>query len=454
MKTYLISALIGLLTFSSTIAQTINQLGPSVASSVSDQTGIEVLSDNQGIPYISYITNDQLLVRKLVNGSWQNTSSSFVDNNVRDFDICHNQTTNELVIAYTKGDGLYVRKYDGSAWTAAFYDSAVVNAYASTTVLTLNEQGNVAYILNNHNDQGTGTTAYLTFDFNTLTFGNFTVDNYYTPQMTLVSCDLQCDQETGNLYMAAYANMNIGLKRYDGTSWNFVTSSFPYTYAHRLKHGLTNTSPAIIISAQVLNSTAGFHYRLMSYNATTNASSTLEPIQTISTTGAADLTDVAISPVNNYAAFAINESNNPTATSLLKYYDGNDTYEISHSLGQNYIQDCYFDIDGNLLLATIQSGLLKVFMVDAFTTSVNTVEDDLNFTVYPNPSDDFVRISGKNMIGSRISISSLSGQVLLEVDVESIEDQIININQLSGGVYIVKCNYPNGRKVEKRLLKN
>ncbi len=73
-----------------------------------------------------------------------------------------------------------------------------------------------------------------------------------------------------------------------------------------------------------------------------------------------------------------------------------------------------------------------------------------NITLYPNPANDIVYISGA--AGSVVYITDMSGKVLKSQKI-SFDNQPIDLSGLSKGVYLIRTDQSNGSLVKKIILK-
>ncbi len=94
----------------------------------------------------------------------------------------------------------------------------------------------------------------------------------------------------------------------------------------------------------------------------------------------------------------------------------------------------------------LHPGEFKIYGNQASTTLSNTVIDDINLILSPNPSVDFITI---NKDADLIEIYDVAGKKLLSFN-NIIENQQLDINQLQTGYYIVKVY--NNESVESRKL--
>ena len=97
---------------------------------------------------------------------------------------------------------------------------------------------------------------------------------------------------------------------------------------------------------------------------------------------------------------------------------------------------------------TLQPGEFKIYGNQASTTLSNTVLDNINLILSPNPSLDFITI---NKDADLIEIYDVTGKKLLSFN-NVIENQQLDINQLQTGYYIVKV-YDNEYVESRNLIK-
>ena len=86
------------------------------------------------------------------------------------------------------------------------------------------------------------------------------------------------------------------------------------------------------------------------------------------------------------------------------------------------------------------------------TSSVDFINSNLNWKIYPNPASDQVNIeSGKPL--KKIRICSLAGNFVFEKDFQNINQTNISTKVLKRGVYIVQIIHDNGTETQKIILK-
>ena len=97
---------------------------------------------------------------------------------------------------------------------------------------------------------------------------------------------------------------------------------------------------------------------------------------------------------------------------------------------------------------TLQPGEFKIYGNQASTTLSNTIFDETDLILSPNPSVDYVAI---NKDAELIEIYDITGKKLLSFN-NVIRNQQLDINQLQTGYYIVKV-YDNEYVESRNLIK-
>jgi photosystem II stability/assembly factor-like uncharacterized protein len=99
--------------------------------------------------------------------------------------------------------------------------------------------------------------------------------------------------------------------------------------------------------------------------------------------------------------------------------------------------------NGDLYRGSIMG--VEKYSKSAITTLKQTMVDDANFIVYPNPANQ--KIIVENAAGSDIEIYNLTGQLMLKTVAFSEKRTIIDVSNLNSGIYIIK----SGKK-SKRII--
>jgi len=101
---------------------------------------------------------------------------------------------------------------------------------------------------------------------------------------------------------------------------------------------------------------------------------------------------------------------------------------------------------GGERVATKKNGVAKVF--DLKIASNNTFTDE-NFTIYPNPATDIFNISlSDNIILEKVTIYNNLGHLI-----KTSNDKVINVDNLSSGIYFVEVSTNQGKAVKKIIVK-
>jgi hypothetical protein len=96
---------------------------------------------------------------------------------------------------------------------------------------------------------------------------------------------------------------------------------------------------------------------------------------------------------------------------------------------------------------------LKFSATDTLLGVENNSLESSTFSVYPNPSKDFVYISNaENASLKSVEISNLNGRVVKNVELNNVSEAEINISDLSTGIYLIKMVSDKGI-ITKKLVK-
>ena len=128
----------------------------------------------------------------------------------------------------------------------------------------------------------------------------------------------------------------------------------------------------------------------------------------------------------------INATGNTTAVSNYSYTDANITDLNVHEI---YYRLQMFDKDGHFTYSEVV--IVNLSVISAFN-------------VYPNPAKGFVYISGKNI--NTVRITDINGKILILKSNIINDNSVININNISKGIYIIKVQFKNGNETSEKLL--
>ncbi|WP_299669108.1 leucine-rich repeat protein [uncultured Polaribacter sp.] len=83
--------------------------------------------------------------------------------------------------------------------------------------------------------------------------------------------------------------------------------------------------------------------------------------------------------------------------------------------------------------------------------AIKSVDHDLNWGMYPNPTEGIVSIINKKSVDTAVTVYDINGRILLEESITNSNSEI-NISDLASGMYIFKVKTDNG-EIVKRILK-
>ena len=107
------------------------------------------------------------------------------------------------------------------------------------------------------------------------------------------------------------------------------------------------------------------------------------------------------------------------------------------------------------VVAVYEGGMTSVGtikLIDDNWDDIEEIESTVSCTIYPNPANDFVKISANSIQLSSVRVYSYLGMLVEEIEADSKEVEI-NISEYKSGVYFVEVHTDNGI-VTKKLVKN
>ncbi|WP_130736276.1 T9SS type A sorting domain-containing protein [Flavobacterium sp. J27] len=94
------------------------------------------------------------------------------------------------------------------------------------------------------------------------------------------------------------------------------------------------------------------------------------------------------------------------------------------------------------------TAIIDEIRISTATLSFETIENDRNLSIYPNPSSNFITV--KN-IDTRIDyhVMDLNGTIIMKGEINQNNDKI-NLKKLTSGLYLLKLGYQNPIKIMKK----
>lgn len=89
--------------------------------------------------------------------------------------------------------------------------------------------------------------------------------------------------------------------------------------------------------------------------------------------------------------------------------------------------------------------------ISVSTLGTNKLEEQLEFSLYPNPTNGIVFIKSKELKNAKVDVFGINGSILLSKDINSTSSEI-NISNLASGIYLFKVKSENSEFV-KRIVK-
>lgn len=173
------------------------------------------------------------------------------------------------------------------------------------------------------------------------------------------------------------------------------------------------------------------------------------------------------------AAMSINTSNNPTVKGVVfnsgysntgtshvmvaysQYGQGKvvglvDSSPADDGSGQsgNTLYEGWNELDNGVLITNATLWLAEE------TVNIENENNENGINIYPNPSNGkFNIVLSKSVNNANISISDMTGKVILVKDMTSSYKQIVDLSSYSKGIYFIKFNINNKTLISKLILK-
>ncbi|MBK9414818.1 MAG: T9SS type A sorting domain-containing protein [Bacteroidetes bacterium] len=128
-------------------------------------------------------------------------------------------------------------------------------------------------------------------------------------------------------------------------------------------------------------------------------------------------------------------------------------YTSSYGLGNSDALLVYLNSDSSVTAPVVYS--LVSFTETLSPIGIEETNDDLNFSIYPNPTSGVVTIQIKDKSPlSRILVYDLMGKCVNELkDLSNSEINFVSLTDNSEGVYFIKIEFENGSNRSFRILK-
>ena len=130
-----------------------------------------------------------------------------------------------------------------------------------------------------------------------------------------------------------------------------------------------------------------------------------------------------------------------------------DTSELNDSWGGNEAVTRDPDITGSFVLhSSLPSGLLySPGTLNDATTLSNQSFDQLGFKMYPNPvSDGILHIKTPNQSNKNVELFDVTGKRVLKTQIQT---DLLNVNGIDSGIYIIKISTKSGVASSKLIIK-
>ena len=134
----------------------------------------------------------------------------------------------------------------------------------------------------------------------------------------------------------------------------------------------------------------------------------------------------------------------------ITYYDGTEQgFSIENSGKLSFSgSDLLLQTSSTANATTIPTSIIRKIVFDSAVLSVQTISQNTSkYILYPNPSNDYIRIKSFDGEKLQTSIYSMDGKLLHQGNYTS--DQTIDISNLKSGVYLIKANNETFKLIKK-----
>jgi len=153
--------------------------------------------------------------------------------------------------------------------------------------------------------------------------------------------------------------------------------------------------------------------------------------------------------VGGWPAYTYDEALVPTDTDL----DGvPDVWETAHGLNPNVADGTLKTLDTNYTNVEMYLNELVKPVIDAQLVSAVKTLKATSFNMYPNPLRTENLIIDAPDAVSTLQVISINGSIVKEINPEQSHISV-ELNELKQGLYLVKCNFPNGTYMTQKLIK-
>jgi len=102
---------------------------------------------------------------------------------------------------------------------------------------------------------------------------------------------------------------------------------------------------------------------------------------------------------------------------------------------------------GNIVISDTVRGFFVVRKTGLPLGIDDISSDDLNYTIYPNPTSDYLFVKKNNIAIEKVELFNVLGQKILDVKMDNEEEIKLDVSKYSDGFYFIKINNEFTKKV-------
>ena len=97
--------------------------------------------------------------------------------------------------------------------------------------------------------------------------------------------------------------------------------------------------------------------------------------------------------------------------------------------------------------------MVTINVVASLPNGINDVSNENSLQVYPNPATTELKIRNNELRIEKVEIENVLGQVVLHPLISSSSNLLIDVTNLSSGIYFLKATDANGKVSNAKFVK-
>jgi photosystem II stability/assembly factor-like uncharacterized protein len=114
----------------------------------------------------------------------------------------------------------------------------------------------------------------------------------------------------------------------------------------------------------------------------------------------------------------------------------------------------HFDLLGTRIYASGTGGIIQASVIPDSLLANSDFDEESSISIYPNPTSGYINISSQDLDLQSADIYNLAGEKIMHLSIENMNMSIIDIRNLSKGMYLVKINTNHKTSTTKKIIIN